>query len=132
MVSKKGFISIFWIAVMMLVTTAVMVTTTNIFSNYAGTPRAMIENPFQGHYNVEFGLMCGKKVLDTTLGAAHFITGQRRVYRMNTETVEVTITKVLGGNDYDIVSTEIGVVGRPPVSMQARYDAAQRILTRIN
>ncbi|MFA5256458.1 MAG: hypothetical protein WC419_07175 [Candidatus Omnitrophota bacterium] len=107
--SKKGFISIFWIAIMMVVTTAIMVTATYMFSTFAATPVDLLLTPLQEYYNAELGISYGdyKIPIDPNVTG---LTPASPSYTypdivVNGTNVTVTITYVSAGSHYTIKST---------------------------
>lgn len=106
--SKKGFISIFWIAIMMVVTTALMVTATYMFSIFAATPIDLMSRPLQEYYNAEFGISYGNFLLvNSTPALIGLVVGASQPpynVPINGTNVTVTITHRSLGLHYTITS----------------------------
>lgn len=108
---KKGFISIFWIAIIFLVSTAVMVTATYMFSNFASTPTDLLIRPFQGYYNAELGIVYVKYLLDNNLTSTTPNTTVTVTSTLQAQNEQVTVQIHRYPNnpghekDYDIIAT---------------------------
>ena len=98
--SKKGFISIFWIAIMMVVTTAIMVTATYMFSTFAATPVDLLLTPLQEYYDAEFGILYGDYKIPTDANLINLAPNSYYSYPaivIDGTNVNVTVTRLPPG-----------------------------------
>lgn len=114
--SEKGFISIFWIAIMMVVTTAIMVTATYMFSTFAATPVDLLSRPLQEYYNAELGIAYGNYKIPTDPNITSLSPNSNYTYPdivVNGTNVSVTVTRI------------------PPGGLQKHYTITSRVNSRI-
>ncbi|MDD5173333.1 MAG: hypothetical protein PHV48_00700 [Candidatus Omnitrophica bacterium] len=117
--SKKGFISIFWIAVMMLITTAIMVTATYMFSTFAATPAEQLLVPLQNYYNAEFGISYGNFKIPTDPNIVNLFQNSSYTYN---------IPSAIIGADLTVTITRLHPDGSPKL-YTIRSTANNRIIT---
>ncbi len=107
--NKKGFISLFWVAIIMLLLAAVMITTTNMFAIHAPTSKTLLLQPAQRYYVAEFGLWNGKYVCDNYVGIGTPATVNITTVPIGTDNYSITITftrlNPITSKVFDITST---------------------------
>ncbi len=137
-INKRSFISIFLVALAMLLTTAFIVIQTNTFSNFAAAPGSLITAPFQGYYNAELGLYYGKFLIENVYTSMGYPGGQQpgnQIYVPAQGSVNQLVTVDISRdliNDYTIKSTATGYAGTMQRVVSAHYDAANKVIDRFS
>lgn len=120
--NNRAFIGIFWVAIVMFITTVIMMTATYSFTNFVATPPNLLMKPFQAYYNAELGIWYGKKKLDAApVAGSYTITA-------GTQTVTVTNTGPDGDNNYSITSSAAANSTLPQRAVTAHYKTADKII----
>lgn len=126
--NNRAFIGIFWVAIVMFITTVIMMTATYSFTNFVATPPSLLMKPFQAYYNAELGIWYGKKLLDQSPSA----TNPPDFVPVNSgQTVTVALAETLepvNPPNHSITSTALANSTLPQRTVTAHYKTADKII----